>query len=382
MSSKRDYYEVLGVNRDASVDEIKKAYRKLARKYHPDVNKEDENAADKFKEATEAYAVLSDADKRAAYDRYGHAAFDNNGNSGFGGFGGFDFDVNDFGLGDIFDMFFGGGAGGGRRRKNGPRRGADREVRLEIAFEDAIFGTEKDMDLYRMETCEHCHGNGAEPGSEIKTCPDCQGRGQVRSVQNTPFGRFETLKPCGRCRGEGRIIDKPCTQCKGTGQVRKTRKINVRIPAGVDSGSRMRIQGEGEAGANGGPAGDLYITILVRPHEKFTREGYTLVTGLEISFVQAALGAEVEVPLLGGASHRMNIPEGTQPGTVITVKGKGIPHLHGHRSGDLKVIIDVLIPTRLSKKQRELLSAFYEDGEEEARSNRKGFFEKFKDAMG
>jgi len=378
MSAKRDYYEVLGISRNASPDEIKKAYRKMARKYHPDVNRDDENAAEKFKEINDAYEVLSDPQKREVYDRFGHEAFDPTKNNGVGGFGGFDFDDIGGGFGDIFDMFFGGT--GGHRRKSGPQRGADREIRLDIEFEDAVFGLEKEIEISRTEKCEKCKGNGAEPGTKIKTCPNCNGSGQVRTVQNTPFGRFETVKPCSRCKGEGKVIEKPCSSCKGTGQVRKTRKINIRIPAGIDSGSRLRIQGEGEHGTRGGSPGDLYITIIVRPHPTFKRDGYTLITNLEINFVQAALGAEIEIPLLGGATHILNIPEGTQPGDIITIKGKGIPHLHSHRNGDLKVAVKVKIPKRLTKKQKELLSGFFEDNE--GKNQRKGLFEKVKDAMG
>lgn len=381
MPAKRDYYELLGVSRNATPEEIKKAYRQLARKYHPDVNKDDPGAGEKFKEFTEAYAVLSDAQKRAAYDQFGHAAFEP-GQGGPGGFGGFDFDINDFGFGDLFDVIFGGSASGrSRRTQKGPRRGADREIRVDISFEDAIFGIERDLELSRVEPCEQCEGSGAEPGTSTKTCPACNGSGQVRSVQSTPFGRFESVRPCSQCRGEGRIIEKACTYCHGTGQERKTRKINVRIPAGVDSGSRLRISGEGEMGSYGGPPGDLYILIAVKPHPRFKREGYNLITTLEINFVQAALGADVTIDLPGGAVHNLHIPEGTQPGTVITAKGKGVAHVQGHRIGDLKVNVEVRIPTRVSKKQRELLEAFY-DGSEEQKPGRKGIFDKFKDAIG
>lgn len=379
MAEKRDLYEVLGLSQNATPEEIKKAYRSMARKYHPDVNRDDPNAADKFKEINDAYEILSDADKRATYDRFGHDAFDptrNNGGFG-GGFGGFG-DMGG-GINDIFDLFFGGTTG--RRTRTGPQRGADREVRLEINFEDAVFGLEKDIEIARVEKCEKCNGNGAEPGTSIKNCPDCHGSGQVRSVQSTPFGRFETVRPCGRCHGEGKIIEKPCSVCRGTGQVKKNRKIQVRIPAGVDSGARLRIQNEGEQGLRGGPPGDLYITILVRPHKRLQRDGYNLITTQTIDFVQAALGAQVEIPLLGGASHTLNIPEGTQPGDVITAKGKGIPHLHSHRQGDLQVVVEVTIPKRLTKRQRELLAAFNDDNDEE-KSGKKGLFEKFKDAMG
>lgn len=375
--SKRDYYEVLGISRNATQDEIKKAYRQMARKYHPDVNREDKNAAEKFKEINDAYEVLSDPQKREIYDHYGHDAFDptKNAGAGAGGFGGFGFGQD--GFSDIFDMFFGGGMTGSRRR-TGPRRGADREIRLDISFEDAVFGQEKEIEITRMEKCEHCKGNGAEPGTKITTCPSCKGTGQVRSVQSTPFGRFETVRTCSRCNGEGKVVQTPCSVCKGTGQVRKNRRINVRIPAGIDNGSRLRMSGEGEPGQNGGPPGDLYITVIVRPHPHFEREGNNLITKVDIDFVQAALGAEIEIALLGGGKQTVKIPEGIQPGDILTIKGKGIPFLHSHRFGDLKIIVNVKIPTRLTRKQKELLLQF----KEEEKPEKKGFFNKFKDAMG
>jgi molecular chaperone DnaJ len=380
MSTRRDLYQVLGVTRNASPEEIKKAYRNKARKLHPDVNRDDPKAEEKFKEVSDAYAILSDPQKREIYDRYGHDAFDPTKNAGTGGFG---FDINDFGtgFGDIFDIFFGEGRATGGRRRTGPQRGEDREVRLEINLEDAIFGIEKEIEISRVEKCEKCNGNGAEPGSKITTCPTCNGKGQVRTVQTTPFGRFETIRTCASCHGEGTIIEKPCTVCRGTGKARRRRKINVRIPAGVDTGSRLRIQGEGEIGVFGGPPGDLYIYIVVRPHSRFVREANNLLTSVQIDFVQAALGAEIEIPLLGGEKHRLIIPEGTQPDDIITVKGKGVPHIHSHRMGDLKVKIKVTIPKRLSKKQKDLLMAFNDD-KEEVREQKKGIFEKFKDAMG
>lgn len=377
MADKRDYYDILGVSRDATPDQIKKAYRQLAKKFHPDVNKDDKDAAEKFKEVAEAYEILSDDQKRATYDRFGHDAFDPT-RGGAGGFGGFGEGMG--GFGDIFDLLFGAAGGGGQRRRSGPQRGSDREVRLDIDFEEAVFGSEKDFDLQRIEKCGTCKGNGAEPGSPIKTCPQCKGSGQVRSAQSTPFGRFETVKPCNRCQGEGKIIEKPCSACKGTGKVRKKRTINVRVPAGIDTGARLRMQGEGEIGINGGPAGDLYIIIVVRPHERFTRDGYTIITETEIDFVQASLGAEIEVPLLGGMSHKLEIPAGSQPGDVLTVKGKGIPHLHGQRSGDLKVYLKIKIPTKLSKRQKELLQSFYDDSD--SKESKKGIIDKLKDAMG
>lgn len=378
MSAKRDCYEVLGVSRNATAEEIKKAYRQKARKLHPDVNRDDPQAADKFKEVSDAYEILSDAKKREMYDRFGHDAFDPS--RGAGGFsGGFDFGDIGGGFGDLFDIFFGGGMGGSRRR-TGPQRGQDREVRLEISFEDAVFGLERNIEINRVENCEHCQGSGAEPGSKITTCPNCHGTGQSRVIQTTPFGRFETVRTCTNCRGEGKVVEKPCSKCKGAGKVKKARKIEVRIPAGVDHGARLRIQGEGEIGINGGPPGDLYIVILVKPHPIFKRDGYTLIGSLEIDFVQAALGADVEMNLLGGARHTVHIPEGTQPGDVITVKGKGVPHLHGNRQGDLKVNVKIKIPTKLNKRQKELLLEF--NREQEEKSSRKGIFDKFKDAMG
>ncbi len=371
MSAKRDYYEILGVAKNASQDDIKKAYRQLARKYHPDVNKDDKNAEEKFKELSEAYTVLSDPGKRDTYDRFGHDAFDPTKNPGFGGFE----DMG--GFGDLFDLIF--GSSGGGRRRTGPQRGADREVRMDISFEDAVFGLEEEIEITRIENCDKCKGSGAEPNSKITKCPTCNGSGQVRTVQSTPFGRFETVRPCNKCHGEGTIIEKPCSTCRGSGKVRKNRKINVRIPAGIDTGSRLRIQGEGEEGIRGGRPGDLYITIVVRPHASFRRDGYTLIGTVAINFVQATLGAEVEIPLLGGATHRLHIPEGTQPGDILTVKGKGIPHLHSSRIGDLKIMVEVKIPTKLTKRQKELLEEFYDEID---KTGKKGIFDKFKDAMG
>ncbi|HWP95535.1 MAG TPA: molecular chaperone DnaJ [Syntrophomonadaceae bacterium] len=380
MSAKRDFYEVLGISRDAAPEEIKKAYRQKARKFHPDVNRDDPQAADKFKEICDAYEVLSDSQKREMYDRFGHDAFDPTRGGGPGGFnGGVDFGDMGGGFGDIFDLIFGGGMGGGRRR-TGPQKGADREARLEINFEDAVFGIEKEIEISRVEACDHCKGSGAEPGSKVNTCSTCNGSGQTRVVQSTPFGRFETVRPCNHCRGEGKVIEKPCSSCRGTGKVKKARKIEIRIPAGVDSGARLRIQSEGEIGQHGGPAGDLYITMLVKPHPVFKREGYTLVTTLEVDFVQASLGADLEMSLLGGDSHSVHIPEGTQPGDIITIKGKGVPHLQSSRQGDLKVMVKVKIPTRLNKRQKELLAEFHREQEE--KNTKKGLFDKFKDAMG
>ncbi len=365
--AKRDYYEALGVSRNASPEEIKKAYRNAALKYHPDVAEDKEKAATKMKEINEAYAVLSDEQKRRQYDQFGHSAFDPN-----QGFGGFDFDMG--GVGDIFDLFF----GGGRRQRTGPQRGADREMQVTIDFEDAAFGAEKDIQFPRLEDCEVCNGSGAEPGTSVQTCPTCRGKGQVRSVQSTPLGRFETVRTCNRCGGGGKVIEKPCKSCHGQGQVRRNRRVTLRIPAGVDTGSKLRMQGEGELGVNGGPPGNLYIYIQVKPHEIFERRGYDIYCEVPISFTQAALGDEIKVPVLDG-SGSIRVGEGTQTGSSFTLKGKGIPHPRGHRRGDQIVFVKVVTPTRLTDKQKELLRKFNE--EDEKKPDRKGIFDKVKDAF-
>lgn len=372
--SKRDYYEVLGVSRDASEAEIKKAYRKLARQYHPDVNKDDPSAEAKFKEVAEAYEVLSDSEKRARYNQFGHAGTDPNGFGG-AGFGGADFG----GFGDIFDMFFGGGNGGRRR---GPQKGADLRYDLDITFEEAAFGTETDIQVPRTENCGKCSGSGAEPGSEVKTCPTCQGTGQQQFVQNTAFGRFVQTKTCSTCHGEGKKIDKPCAECRGAGKVRKVRTIHVKIPAGVDTGSRIRIPGQGEAGTLGGPTGDLYVFLRVKPHKVFQRRGNDVFVEYQISFAQAALGDEVEVPTLSGLA-KLKIPAGTQHGTSFRMREKGIPEIHGKKVGDQHVIVKVVTPTQLSERQIELLKEFASLGGEKISGvqNEKGFFDKVKDAF-
>lgn len=365
--SKPDYYETLEVGRQASADEIKKAYRNAALKYHPDVAEDKEEAATKMKEINEAYAVLSDDQKRAQYDQFGHAAFDpSQGGSGF------DFDIG--GVGDLFDMFF----GGGRKRRTGPQRGPDREMQVVVDFEDAVFGAEKEIQFPRMEDCGTCSGSGAEPGTSPKTCPTCNGKGQVRAVQSTPLGRFETVRPCNRCGGKGKIVEKPCKTCNGQGQVRATRRLNLRVPAGVDSGSRLRMQGEGEPGINGGPPGDLYIYVDVKPHKIFVRRGVDLFCEVPITFTQAALGDELEVPVMDGTGS-IKVPEGTQTGAQFTLKGKGVPHVRGHRRGDLIVTVKVSTPTKLSDKQRELLKKFGE--EEDKKHDRKGIFNKVREAF-
>ncbi|MCD8198959.1 MAG: molecular chaperone DnaJ [Phascolarctobacterium sp.] len=377
--SKRDYYEVLGVQKTATQDELKKAYRKLARKYHPDVNKDNPEAAEKFKECSEAYSVLSDEEKRAQYDQFGHAAFENGGAGpgGFGGFGGQGF--GGAGMEDIFDMFFGGqGRGGMGRNTTGPRRGADLRFDLEISFEEAAFGVEKEIALQRSEKCSHCNGEGAEPGSKVETCPDCHGTGFIRVTQNTMFGQMVNERPCSKCHGEGKIISQPCRECRGAGTVKNVKKLKVKVPAGVDSGSRLRVAGEGEAGIKGGPTGDLYVYLYVKPHKFFERDGTTIMCEVPINIVQATLGDEIRVPTLDG-QVTMKIPEGTQPGRVMRIKGKGVARLRGGGRGDQLVRIKVVVPTKLNEKQKEALRSFGEISKDNINPEEKSFLNKVKD---
>ncbi|MFD1953378.1 molecular chaperone DnaJ [Paenibacillus thailandensis] len=347
MAEKRDYYEVLGVSKNASADEIKKAYRQLARKFHPDVNKE-ADAEEKFKEVKEAYDVLSDDAKRSTYDRYGHV----DPNQGMGGFGG---GAQDFGgFGDIFDMFFG---GGGRRDPNAPQRGSDLQYTMTIEFKEAAFGKETDITIPRTETCDTCRGSGAKPGTKPETCGVCRGTGQQEVVQNTPFGRMVNRRACSSCGGTGRVIKEKCGTCHGAGKVKKQRKINVKIPAGVDDGAQIRLSGEGESGKNGGPSGDLYIVIRVKPHEFFEREGDDIYCEVPLTFVQAALGDEIEVPTLT-EKVKLKIPAGTQTGTYFRLKGKGVQKLRGYGQGDQHVKVTVVTPTKLTEEQKELLRQF------------------------
>lgn len=378
--SKRDYYEVLGVSKTATQDELKKAYRKLARKYHPDLNKDNPEAAEKFKECNEAYSVLSDEQKRAQYDQFGPEAFENvgmgggPGAGGFGGFGGF----GGSGMEDIFDMFFGGQGRGGRSNNAGPQRGADLRYDMEITFEEAAFGVEKEISLKRAERCEHCHGEGAEPGSKVETCPECHGSGYVRFTQNTMFGQMVNERPCSRCHGEGKIISNPCKECGGSGTVKKTKKLKVKIPAGVDNGSRLRVGGEGEAGLKGGPSGDLYVYLYVKPHKFFERDGTTVLCEVPINIVQATLGAEIKVPTLDG-QVTMKVPEGTQPGKVMRLKGKGIPSLRGGGRGDQLVRMKVVVPTKLTDKQKDALQKFADISKDNINPEEKSFLNKVKD---
>ena len=374
---KRDYYEVLGVSRGASEDEIKKAYKKMARKYHPDLNPGDKSAEEKFKEVNEAYEVLSDADKKARYDQYGHAGVDPNfGAGGFGG--GFDggFDFGD--LGDIFGSFFGGGFGGGRRTNpNAPQRGESIRMSIAISFEEAAFGCEKEVTVERYETCDTCHGSGCAPGTSPEVCPDCHGTGTVQQRRQTPMGVFATSSPCPKCGGKGRIIHQPCKDCRGSGTVRKRRTIQASIPAGIDNGQTISIRGQGNAGKNGGPAGDLLITITVRPHELFRREGTSVLCEAPITFTQAVLGAELEIPTIDG-KVKYTLPEGTQSGTTFRLKGKGIPSINGRGRGDQYVTVYIETPKNLNKEQKEALKKFAETMGESNYEEQKKFFKKFK----
>lgn len=378
MAEKRDYYEVLGVDKNASADEIKKAYRKLAKKYHPDLNPDDKEGAEaKFKEASEAYEVLSDPDKKSRYDQFGHAGVDPNaaagyGGGGFGGFGGFE----DFDLGDIFGSFFGGGAT--RRNQNGPQRGRDVRMNIDLTFEEACFGTKKDVTVSHMEECHTCHGSGAAPGSKPTRCTNCGGTGQVRSVQRTPFGNMQSVRTCEVCRGKGTIINDPCKSCRGEGTLRNSKKISVNIPGGIDTGQTLNVRGEGDIGKNGGPAGDLLITVRVKPHKLFVRQGSDIMCDYPITFVQATLGGEVKVPTVDG-SVTYNIPEGTQPGTVFRLKGKGAVKLNGAARGDQYVKIQVEIPKGITEKQKDLLRQFDDSVDPSKYKRRKSFGEKIKD---
>ena len=375
MADKRDYYEVLGISKGASEDEIKKAYKKMARKYHPDLNPGDKEAEEKFKEVNEAYEVLSDADKKARYDQYGHAGVDPNFGAGGAGFDG-NFDFGD--LGDIFGSFFGGGFGGGRRTNpNAPQRGESIRMSLAISFEEAAFGCEKEVTVDRMEQCGTCHGNGCTPGTTPEVCPDCHGSGQVQVRRQTPMGVFATSSPCPKCGGKGKIIHQPCKDCHGTGAVRKRKTIQASIPAGIDNGQTISIRGQGHAGKNGGPAGDLLITITVRPHELFRREGTSVLCEAPITFAQAVLGAELEIPTIDG-KVKYDLPEGTQSGTTFRLKGKGIPSINGRGRGDQYVTVYIETPRNLNKEQKDALKKFAETMGDNNYEERRKFFKKSK----
>ncbi len=380
MVNKRDYYEVLGVSRNATPEEIKKAFKKLAKQYHPDLNPDSKTAEEKFKEINEAYEVLSDENGRARYDQFGHndpgAAGGGYGGFGSGGFGGGGFSGSGgFGsVNDIFESFFGGGGFGGQVDPTAPVRGSDLRADVLISFEEAATGVDKELNLSRMENCPKCGGSGAAPGTNRKTCPTCGGTGKTRVTQNTPFGQFQTVRSCNNCNGRGTIVDSPCRECGGTGRKRQERTIKVKIPPGVDNGSRLRMAGEGEGGVNNGPPGDLYIYIGVKPHKYFRREEDNVLCEFPISFSQAALGAEVEVPTLDG-KVKLTIPEGTQTGTTFRMRGRGFPKLRGYGRGDQHVKVKINTPTHLSEEQKELLRQLgdlpLDDGDD-----KKGFFGK------
>ena len=382
MATKRDYYEVLGVQKNASQEEIKKAYRKLAKECHPDLHPNDKEAEARFRELNEANEVLSDPDKRARYDQFGFNDPMNGGASGAGGF-----DTSGFGgFGDmggfssIFDQLFGGAGMGGAQRANAPQQGNDLRYDLRISFEEAAFGCEKEVSVDRYETCAVCHGSGCADGTSPEVCPDCHGSGQVQVRRQTPMGVFATTSPCGRCGGKGRIIKTPCTACRGSGLERKRRTIQAKIPAGIDNGQTISIRGQGHAGKNGGPSGDLLITITVRPHELFRREGTSVLCEAPITFAQAVLGAELEIPTIDG-KVKYDLPEGTQSGTTFRLKGKGIPYVNGRSRGDQYVTVVVETPTRLTREQKDLLRKFEEATSESAQPKRKKFFEKLRDAF-
>ena len=374
---KRDYYEVLGVSKGASEEEIKKAYKKLARKYHPDMNPGDKEAEEKFKEVNEANEVLSDPEKKARYDQFGFAGVDPSYGAGGGGYGGgMDFDFGD--LGDIFGSFFGGSFGGGSRANpNAPQRGESLRTSVNITFEEACFGCEKEVIIERVEQCDTCRGSGCEPGTTAEICPDCRGSGVVQRRQQTPLGFMSTSSACTRCGGRGRIIHKACKTCGGRGMVRRRKTIKVSIPAGIDNGQTISLRAQGNAGRNGGPAGDLLIVVAVRPHEIFRREGTSILCEAPITFAQAALGAELEIPTIDG-KVKYSIPEGTQSGTTFRLKGKGVPGMGGRMRGDQYVTVYVETPRNLNREQKAALRKFSELLGEKNYEEAKGIFGKFK----
>jgi len=361
MAEKRDYYEVLGLTKEASADDIKKAYRKLAKENHPDLHPGDKACEERFKEINEAYEILSDPDKKARYDQYGAAAFDpssgfGGGGAGFGDFGDIINDIFGGGFGGFGDIF-GGGGGGGARQANAPRKGESIRTNVSISFEEAAFGCKKDVTVARIEQCPDCKGTGCAPGTTPEVCPDCHGTGAVRTTQRTPFGMVQSSAPCQKCRGTGKIIHQPCPSCKGMGSVRRQHKINVTIPAGIDDGQTVSVRGQGNAGANGGPDGDLLVYIIVRPHARFDRDGANVILEQEIPYAQAVLGGDIEVPTLDG-NVKLSIPEGTQTGSVSRMRGKGIPYLRGSGRGDQFVSVKVGVPKNLTASQKELLRQF------------------------
>ncbi len=382
MADKRDFYEVLGVSKGASDDEIKKAYRKMAKEYHPDLHPGDKAAEAKFKEVGEAYEVLSDPQKKSRYDQFGHAGVDPNFGAGAGGWGGgVDVDFGD--IGDIFSSIFGGGFGGGfggtgrRQNPNAPRQGGDVAATVVVSFEEAAKGCKKKVGVQKIVTCSDCGGSGAQKGTSPVNCPQCGGTGQMSRQQRTPFGVMQAQSPCPRCQGKGRIIESPCSSCGGQGRVRQAEQVGINIPAGIADGQVITIPGRGNAGVNGGPAGDLQVQVSVRPHPVFERDGFNIWYELPITYAQAALGAEVEIPTLDGRMTH-TIKEGTQPGDVLRVKGKGIPYLNGRGTGDLLLKIVVEVPKNLSKEQKKLLQEFESATGDKQYQKRKSFFDTIK----
>ncbi len=376
MADKRDYYEVLGVGKGASDAEIKKAYRGLAKKYHPDMNPGNKEAEAKFKEANEAYEVLSDSDKRAKYDQFGHAAFDpaaGAGAGGFGGFGGFDVD-----LGDIFGSFFGGGFGAGSRqqRRNAPQRGNDIETSITISFEEAVFGCKKEIKYTRMKKCSGCNGTGSADG-KVETCPTCHGSGQRRIMQNLGGMQFQSTTTCDTCRGTGKYTKNPCQKCRASGFEKENKSITINIPAGIDHGKGLVVRGGGNDGINGGPTGDVLVMVGVRKSSTFQRDGYDLYCEVPITISEATLGAEIEVPTLEG-TEKYTIPDGTQTGTTFTLKQKGVPMVNSSRRGDLIFRVNVEIPRGLTEKQKDLLRAFANECGESNYVKKNSFFKKHK----
>ncbi len=383
MADKRDYYEVLGVSKGCSDDELKKAYRKMAKQYHPDLNPDDKASEAKFKEVSEAYEVLSDSDKKARYDQFGHAGVDPSygGGGGAGGYGGF----SGFGdVGDIFESFFGGGFGGfgGSRAQNpnAPRRGQDIRANIIIDFMDACKGKKTEIRINRMETCSDCHGSGAAAGTSAKTCPDCNGTGTIKVGQRTPLGVISTSKTCPHCNGKGKLIEKPCPKCSGAGRTRVASTREFEIPAGIDDGQTLQLSGQGDAGTNGGPSGDLNVTVTVRPDPIFEREGYDIRTEIPITYTQATLGDEIIVPTIDG-KVKYAVGEGTQTGTVFRLKGKGVKKLNRADRGDQYVKVIVEVPSNLSKKQKDLLHEFEASLGETNYQKRKSFFDKIKESF-
>ncbi len=384
MAEKRDYYEILGVKKDASEAELKKAYRKMAMKYHPDQNPGDKAAEEKFKEVNEAYEVLSDSQKRAQYDQFGHAAFEQGGMGG--GFYGQGFDMGD--LGDIFSSMFGGGFGGfggGSARRNGPRKGRDVNVNIQLTFEEAVFGCTKEISVGILDECDICHGTGAKEGTHAESCPTCNGTGQERFVQQSMFGAVTSVRTCSKCKGTGKVVKDPCNTCRGTGKVRKQKKYEVNVPKGIDNGQTIRLAGKGEIGENGGGYGDLLVTVYVQPNRVFVRKGFDIYCDVPITFVQAALGGEIIIKTIDG-EQKYTIKPGTQPDTVVTLKGVGVPNLRNPKTrGNQIVTLKVRIPTDLSERQKDLLRQFYGDtpaaSAESAKEERekKSFTEKMKD---